>query len=702
MKLSDLKPNPAYYLSKVVRTLERVADRFSSRSSYRTIVQASDNGHSNYIVPSEQITFKEVFSYVAMKMTLSNILSYLYSLRLKVKIFATLVILFLAITTMGMLGGKYVQRTSSNAVKMLRVNYNSIKNTWEMSNAMNEIVLALTVEKSAPSYRRQQLRKACDEFERYLNVELSKVDTNQQKILNPTLKEDFAAFRQKLLSIEFTDKVPIDILMQVKHFEGTLQAVRDLNEEILNQRTAEASDNADRVNLYTILLGMFFFILGVAGIFYLPNYLAQPILKLTRSLEEVSRKNYDHPVEIRHKDEYGIMAKSFNQMLGKLAEFESINVAQILTEKKRTETIVSRMNEAIIGLDDNKVILFVNPPALELIGMNEEDLIGKKANEVALQNDLLYGLLKEVLANQVESSKTFPAVSIDKNGKRQYFNKDVLRLESQGDDEETRTNVGFVIILKNVTELKEHDLAKTNFMATLSHELKTPISAIDMSLNLLEDNRVGELNEEQRELSDTIRQNTARLLKMVNEILDISRIETGKLQLNFETVAPMDLAEKALENVKTFLADKQVKVIQHIEHDLPPLNVDVHKTTAVLVNFLTNALRYTAENEAIEISIARQNGSVEFSVKDHGPGITEEEQRKLFQPFRRAAGDKTKGTGLGLAISKEFIEAQGGRIWVSSKIGKGSTFTFSLPSTSPSPHSGRRAATSATSRQRQL
>lgn len=638
---------------------------------------------------------------MSQKLTLTNIWGFLVSLKLRVKILIALLVLFSAITTMGMLGGRYVQRTSTNAVKMQRVNYNSIKNTWEMSHAMNNIVLALTVEKSAPSYRRQQLRKACDEFERYLNVELSKVDSNQQKILNPTLKEDFSAFRKKLLGIEFTDKVPIDILMQVKHFEGTLQAVRDLNEEILNMRTQEASDNADRVNLYSIILGMIFFIFAVAGVFYLPNYLAEPIQKLTRSLDEVSRKNYDHPLEIKHKDEYGLMAQSFNQMLGKLAEFESINVAQILTEKKRTETIVSRMNEAIIGLDDNKVILFANPPALELVGMNEEDLIGQKADEVARKSELLQGLLKEVLYNEVEKSKTFPAVSIDKNGKRQYFNKDLLKLESQGDDEETRTNVGFVIILKNVTELKEHDLAKTNFMSTLSHELKTPISAIDMSLNLLEDKRVGDLNEEQLELSATIRQNTARLLKMVNEILDISRIETGKLQLNFETMRPEEMVARALENVKTFLTDKHIEVQQLIEPDLPSISLDVHKTTAVLVNFLTNALRYTAENEVIEIMVSRQNSMVEFAVKDHGPGITEEEQRKLFQPYRRAAGDKTKGTGLGLAISKEFIEAQGGKIWVNSKVGKGSTFTFALPY-AISPNIGRQAAASVPARQRQL
>ncbi|MEZ4958248.1 MAG: ATP-binding protein [Saprospiraceae bacterium] len=701
MKPSDLKPNPAYFLSKVIHIVERFLDRLSSRSDYQASALASQNGLPANLHPSPDINFRQVFSHLSQKLTLTNIWGFLVSLKLRVKILIALLVLFSAITTMGMLGGRYVQRTSTNAVKMQRVNYNSIKNTWEMSHAMNNIVLALTVEKSAPSYRRQQLRKACDEFERYLNVELSKVDSNQQKILNPTLKEDFSAFRKKLLGIEFTDKVPIDILMQVKHFEGTLQAVRDLNEEILNMRTQEASDNADRVNLYSIILGMIFFIFAVAGVFYLPNYLAEPIQKLTRSLDEVSRKNYDHPLEIKHKDEYGLMAQSFNQMLGKLAEFESINVAQILTEKKRTETIVSRMNEAIIGLDDNKVILFANPPALELVGMNEEDLIGQKADEVARKSELLQGLLKEVLYNEVEKSKTFPAVSIDKNGKRQYFNKDLLKLESQGDDEETRTNVGFVIILKNVTELKEHDLAKTNFMSTLSHELKTPISAIDMSLNLLEDKRVGDLNEEQLELSATIRQNTARLLKMVNEILDISRIETGKLQLNFETMRPEEMVAKALENVKTFLTDKHIEVQQLIEPDLPPISLDVHKTTAVLVNFLTNALRYTAENEVIEIMVSRQNSMVEFAVKDHGPGITEEEQRKLFQPYRRAAGDKTKGTGLGLAISKEFIEAQGGKIWVNSKVGKGSTFTFALPY-AISPNIGRQAAASVPVRQRQL
>jgi signal transduction histidine kinase len=218
-------------------------------------------------------------------------------------------------------------------------------------------------------------------------------------------------------------------------------------------------------------------------------------------------------------------------------------------------------------------------------------------------------------------------------------------------------------------------------MATLSHELKTPISAIDMSLNLLGDERIGELNEEQKDLSQTIRQNSARLLKMVNEILDISRIESGKLQLTFEEIQPDEVVVKALDNVKTFIAEKHIQVIQNISPALPKVRTDVPKTTAVLVNFLTNAIRYTPENETIEINVQRQNGSVEFYVKDHGPGISPADQRKLFQPYRRAKGDKTKGTGLGLAISKEFVEAQGGRIWVDSELGVGSNFGFALPVT---------------------
>ncbi|MCF8247184.1 MAG: HAMP domain-containing protein [Saprospiraceae bacterium] len=603
----------------------------------------------------------------------------LRSLRLKTKIILVLLALFMVVTLLGMLGGYYVQRTSTNSLLMLQENYQAIKYTRGMSKAVNDMLVILTLENTAPAYRNQQFRMASDDFERNLNMQLNKITAKEEQELTAHLKQDFERFRDTLKRVAATKEVTINIFMQKTYIDEMLKSVHDLNEKMIQQRTQEANKIANQVTLGMVILGALFFLFAVIAMFYFPSYLADPIQSMTESIRQIARKNYSLRIPIESNDEFGEMAKSFNLMAEKLEEYENINMSQVLSEKKRTETIVSRMNEAIIGLDDRKNILFANPPALGLIGLLSENLIGQNARQLARQHPLLQGLLKEVLNNEVKASRTFPAISVDKNGKRHYYDKDVLRIESHSDDPDTPTSVGYVIILKNVTELKEQDLAKTNFMATLSHELKTPIAAIDMSVNLLEDERIGSMNPEQWDLTGTIRLNTSRILKMVNEILDISRIETGQLHLELETVTPDTIVMRSLDNVKTFIAEKNVGVIQQIAPDLPALNVDLHKTTAVLVNLLTNAVRYSPENEAIVIKVERLNDLVQFSIKDKGPGITEEEQRKLFQPYRRAAGDKTKGTGLGLAISKEFVEAQGGHIWVKSKVGKGSTFGFTLP-----------------------
>jgi len=600
-------------------------------------------------------------------------------LRLKTKIRLVLLILFAVVTMIGMLGGYYVQRTATHSILVLKDNYLAIDYAQKMSQAINDMTATVTLQGAAESYRRQELRKASDKFELYMNMLLS-MNNAKDKNIDESLRRDYDAFSSSLKSLDTLNEVTTEVYMQKLNLQGRLQAMHDLNEKVILQRTEEATKMANRVTMGMVILGALFFLFAIFAMFYFPSYVADPIQSMTQSIQQIAQKNYSQRIKIESGDDFGEMAKSFNTMAEKLEEYDNTNMSQLLNEKKRTETIVSNMNEAIIGLDDNKKILFANPPALLLIGLQEEaELIGQDARQMARQYPILQNLIKEVLNNEVKDNRSFPAISVDKDGKRHYFNKDVLRVVSPGEDPDGPNSVGYIIILKNVTELKEQDLAKTNFMATLSHELKTPIAAIDMSVNLLEDERIGHLNGEQWDLTGTIRLNTARILKMVNEILDISRIETGQLQLELENVQPENIVLRALDNVKTFIAEKSVGIIQHIQPELPALHVDLHKTTAVLVNLLTNAVRYSTENGSIEISVQRQNSSLQFTVTDKGPGISEEEQRKLFQPYRRAAGDKTKGTGLGLAISKEFVEAHGGRIWVKSKVGKGSTFGFALP-----------------------
>ena len=609
----------------------------------------------------------------------SNIWRHLNSLKLKVKIRIALIVLFFAITLLGMLGGYYIQRTSTDAILTIRGSQNSINYVMEMYKTINDMVYAVILESSASSMRRQELLQADAKFQRYFNLLKDKMTSEQDLQLMDNLNMAYKSFKEEVFDLGNANEVDIGVFMKIQYMQHILQDVQDLNEKIIERRIKEAGDVANRVTMYMVLLGFFFFVFALFAMFYFPQYITEPIENMTKSIRQIAQKNYSERLRINHSDELGEMAASFNLMAEKLEEYENINVSQILTEKRRTEKIVNQMNEAIIGLDNSKLILFANPPALELLGLNKQQLIGHFAYDLAKRHALFNKLMHDILRDEIKQSKTIPAISIDTKGKRQYYDEDILVVDSYGNDESHQENVGFIVILKNITELKEQDLAKTNFMATLSHELKTPISAIDMSLGLLEDERIGHLNEEQKELARTIRLNSARLLRMVNEILDISRIESGKLQLTFEEVQPDEVIVKALNNVKTFIAEKQIRVIQNIEPDLPNVRTDVPKTTAVLVNFLTNAIRYTPQNKTIEIEVRRQNGSVEFYVKDTGPGISPAEQRKLFQPYRRASGDKTKGTGLGLAISKEFVEAQGGRIWVKSRVGVGSHFGFALP-----------------------
>ncbi|MEY3051452.1 MAG: hypothetical protein RLY31_1237 [Bacteroidota bacterium] len=602
------------------------------------------------------------------------------SLRLKTKIRLVLLALLSSITLIGVLGGYYIQRTSKSTILMLRENYVTINYTREMSKAVNDMIWALTLEKASPAWRRQQLRTASETFETYLGLQLNKASEQEEQELTQQLKTDYEDFKQQLRRLQASSEVPTDVYMKQLNIQGILQLVHDLNDRMIRERTDDAGRTADKVTFSMLMIGLVFLLFSLLALHYFPRYIAQPIQLLTASIRQVARKDYNQRVDIRRGDEFGELARSFNWMAQKLAEYDNINLANIISEKRRTETIVRRMNDAIIGLDDQRNILFANPPALALTGLQDTDLIGRPAAELTLHNQPLQTILQEVLTTDVHGSQAFQSIRIEKDGRPLYFNKDILRIEAQpGEEAGAPATMGFIIILKNVTELKEQDLAKTNFLATLSHELKTPIAAMDMSVNLLEDARLGTLNEEQRQLTRTIRQNIGRILKMVNEILDISRIETGKLQLETERFPPAEVVARALESIGTFLPEKQLTVRQHIDQDLPLLSMDVHKTGAVLVNFLTNAIRHSPPEGHIDVRVARQAQSVCFSVRDEGPGIPAEDQRKLFQPYRRTAGDKTIGTGLGLAISKEFVEAQGGRIWVDSSPGEGSLFCFALP-----------------------
>ena len=238
---------------------------------------------------------------------------------------------------------------------------------------------------------------------------------------------------------------------------------------------------------------------------------------------------------------------------------------------------------------------------------------------------------------------------------------------------------GNVILLKNITEFQELDTAKTTFISTISHELKTPISAILMSLQLLEDKRVGTLNAEQEELSNSIKENSERLLSITGELLNMTQVESGKLQLKPKITKPIELIDYAIK-ANQVQADKfniQIEV-EYPEEKIGKLFVDSEKIAWVLTNLLSNAIRYSKENGRVVIGAKQEDNIIELYVQDFGKGIDPRYHKSIFDRYFRVPGTKVQGSGLGLSISRDFVEAHGGTLTVESELGKGSRFVIRL------------------------
>ncbi len=368
---------------------------------------------------------------------------------------------------------------------------------------------------------------------------------------------------------------------------------------------------------------------------------------------------------MKQGDEFGDLANAFNIMAGKLDEYESSNLAKIKFEKSRIETIINQMRDGIIGLDEKRNILFLNAVSEKLLGLKEAEIIGQYAPDIALKNDLMRTLLLD--DPEKKDLKIFA------DDKESYFSKDVLDVTNN------KEIIGQVIVLRNITLFHELNEAKTNFIATVSHELKTPISSIKMSAQLLTDLRVGALSEEQQELIRSITDDADRLLKITGELLNMSQVETGNIQLKLQPADPAKIVDQAIQAVAFQAQQKGIRIQSSVAEDLPLIQADVEKTSWVLINFLTNAIKFSPDQSGVEISAYRSKDKVEFLVADHGRGIDEKYLPRIFERYFKVPGTHDRnGTGLGLSISKEFIEAQGGRIWVSSQLGAGSRFGFTL------------------------
>jgi len=572
---------------------------------------------------------------------------------IKSKLSLGMAFIYVNVLALALLSNFYVFRLSSDSEAILRDNYKTLQYCNDMLMALDEIKLN---------------HEALNIFETNLQKQEKNITEPGEKELTEQIRFPFEKLKANPIDSSLYDKI-----------RQPLYRVTKLNQTAMELKNQKALTTAGTAKALLGVLGSILIILMLTFVFNFPGYIADPIKILTKGIKEIAAKNYSERIRLKSTDEFGELAEAFNSMAQRLEEYDSSNLSKLLFEKKRIETLINKMHDPVIGLDENKIILFANEEAFKVTGLRREEVIGKNAKEVSLTNDLIRYLMQDLISPEgVNKKNTAKPLKIFADNKESYFDKEVIDISIIPTGEETSMHIGQVIVLRNITPFKELDFAKTNFIATISHELKTPISAIKAGLQLLENKNTGAINEEQKQLIESIRDDSNRLLKIISELLNLSQVETGNIQLSIQQSDPSKILHYALEAVKVQAEQKQIKLEVKMDENLPSVKADTEKAAWVLINLLTNAIRYSLENGKVIIEVKKDTDKVFFSVKDFGKGIEPKYKDKIFTRYFQVPGSSKHGTGLGLSISKEFIEAQGGEIKMESELGEGSKFIFSL------------------------
>jgi len=559
-------------------------------------------------------------------------------LNVKNKIRLGTVFLFLLLLITGSVGIFYIVKLKAEAKTVLQNNYESLSYCHAMQQQLNSL--------------QTNFRQAVTLFEVALQKQQNNITEKGEAKATATLTDYFAKIKSGDTSRQ-----------NLQNIQSEIHNILALNMSAIESKNTKAQDTAGKALTIITALSVIVFLIALTFVVNFPSVVTNPINRLTEAIREIGNKNYNHRIHLNSKDEFGKLADAFNEMAERLEYFESSNLNKLMFEKSRAEAVINSLKDASIGIDKNNTVLFANQQALQLLGLSSAGIIGKPVNDISARNDLFRFLINNL------ASTPFKIVV---ENKENYFIKEIIEVE-QGDSKNK------VIVLKNITSFKELDAAKTNFIATISHELKTPLASADFSLKLLEDDRTGQLSPEQKELVENLKQDNQRMLKILSELLNMTQVEAGRIQLNLKKVDPQTIIENAMQAVAGNSKEKEIVIKNTSNKALPAIEADADKTIWVLINFLTNAIKYSFNNSSIEVRASEQNESLVFSVKDYGSGIDAAYVPRLFERYFQVPGSKEKGTGLGLAISKEFVEAQEGKIWVESEPGKGSVFNFSLP-----------------------
>lgn len=587
--------------------------------------------------------------------------------------------LLLIILIIGVQSILHLTRLGVSIDVILRENYRSVISCQQMKEALERIDSGILFKLLGYTQEGEGLiRKNGLAFEKALQVELNTITLPGEGEKAARIQKLFSQYEATLKDIENPGE-PV-ALRRTAYFSGLLPLfgqIKDSADNILqmNQRNmSDANDKARRSAARARRQMYLFVIVGMsiasAFMFFAGRWILRPIHRLIRSADEIKRGNLDLVVQRDSRDEIGHLSEAFNAMAASLREFRRSDQAKFVRIQRATQQAFDILPDAVAIIDLSGRVEVATETARNIFGLKPNTLIFELPLGwmINLYNDALWDGRTAKPRNNQKVVQHFV------RGEERYF-----RPEATPILDNDRQPAGVVLVFQDVTQLRQQDEIKRGVISTVSHQLKTPLTSVRMAIHLLLEEKVGPLTEKQAELLVAAREDSDRLHTILNNLLDISRIESGRAQMELRPVSPRSIVLDGIEPYRRGAQDQGITLSVELPEDLPEVQADLTRINHVFGNLLSNALKFTPPGGKITISAKSEEDLVRFSVSDTGKGIPAKFLSRIFEQFFRVPNQGAEsGAGLGLAIVKEIVEAHGGTAGVESQEGGGSTFTFTL------------------------
>jgi len=477
-----------------------------------------------------------------------------------------------------------------------------------------------------------------------------------------------AARRQDLSVAERQDRYRAVVLPAGQAVKTAAQRIIDLNLQNIVSTDGTIRHDAEQARRLMVVLVGAGMILAVVCIALFTRSLLGPLRTLTRSAREIEQGNLDLVVAVPTRDELGQLAEAFNAMAVRLRRDQRSDRQRLVRAERTTLLALDSLPDAVATITTDGTVDLANQTAQRLFRLRP----GVRLD--AVDHPGLLACWRHVVASgqPVHPQGYETAIHIE-DGDERFFLPHALPIkESDGQ------SIGVTLVLADITSLRHLDEMKSNLLAVVSHELKTPLTGLRMATHLLLDEKIGSLSTKQLDLALSARDDANRLHTIIEGLLDIGRLESGRALLDLQALDPRTLVDEAIAEVATAFRDQGIGLAAELPATLPRVLADRVRIAHVFSNLLGNALKYTPRGGHVRVAAQIHGETVEFQVLDIGCGIPLEHRVRIFERFYRLPGQTIVGAGLGLAIAKEVVQAHGGRIWLADQTGPGSTFVFSL------------------------